>query len=248
MNRRIIIASILRPRGTTGVHTSMNVLNSALAEMGEGVEQVTPFDVSPVIYYPAFGMRRAIHPVSSSAGVWWHRASHAMTLRSVLRRKLSGDGRVIVIANCPVSAKAALDVRDRQRHEVVLAVHFNISQADEWKDQGFIREGDWVWRSVRNLEKNVIPAVDRIMYGSDFMRRRLEEEFPALSQIPALSGFYFLMASVNPAPIEVDMKQDLVAVGSLESRKNQIFLLQVLRAARRLDIPTRSHLSAMAPI
>lgn len=68
--------------------------------------------------------------MSRPAGVWWYRRWHAHYLDDALRRHLNERERGgVVYAQCPVSAEVALRVRKGQR--VVMAAHFNVSQAQE---------------------------------------------------------------------------------------------------------------------
>ena len=234
MGIKVLIANTLRPHGETGVQTYMNSLVAALLEAGYDAEVVTPYDVSPLIYIPVFAVRRFITPFSRKTGVWWHRNFHQALLRQALSRKLVNGRPTIIYAQCPVSAKAALDVRDPSCHTLALAVHFNRSQASEWRDQGLISENDWVWRSVVRLEEEVLPMADRLLYTSKFMQLHMEKRFPELQKVPAIAGINFMGLPTKKHFDKSNKKRDLVSIGSLEHRKNQVFLLQVLRLAKEM--------------
>jgi len=234
MPPRILLATILRAQGANGVITATNSLLHSFKKAGYDAELLTPFDASPLIFFPLFAVRSLVRPVSKNTGVWWHRHFHAVVLRSVLAEKLKDGRETIIFAQCPVSAKAAMDVLDPSRHVLALAVHFNHSQAEEWRDQGLIRENDWAWKSCKRLDEEVFPAVDRFLYVSDYSRRHIEAQYPDLAKKPAMTGIDYVSSQGNARRDLSRATRDLVSVGSLEPRKNQIFLLRVLRAARDL--------------
>ena len=98
----------------------------------------TPFDWRWPLYVPVYGVRHVIAPVSGSADVRWYRHWHEVFLRGALRTQLADLGDCIIYAQDAPSARAALATRRDHGQQVVLAVHFRISQADEWADKGRI--------------------------------------------------------------------------------------------------------------
>lgn len=190
-------------------------------------EVVSPFSSRSVLLRPVFGVRYGIRPLSRSAGVWWYRRWHAHYLAQALRTRQAGSGPdTVIYAQCPVSADVALRVRTSQ--PVVMAAHLNISQADEWADQGEISRDGSLFGSIRAFEERVLPRLDGIVYVSEFTRGLLEERIPALAGIPGL-----VVANAVPPSVERPRPPtlDLVTVGALEPRKNHAYLLKVLAAA-----------------
>ncbi len=229
---KLFFAFVMRANGVTGIHTSMHATLKAFQDLGVAGEIVTPFDAPPIQYFPVFGMRKLITPFSRAAGVWWHRRFHGALLQRVLQEKLTAAGDAIVYAQCPVSAQAALNVRDPLRHKVYLAVHFNHSQADEWRDQGYITEGGRVWSGIRAFERDVLPAVDGLLYVSSYMRDHLEKQYPVLASKPSIVGVNFLDLPTRDTSC-IAKTGDLITIGSLEPRKNQTYILRVLCEAKR---------------
>jgi glycosyltransferase involved in cell wall biosynthesis len=131
-----------------------------------------------------------------------------------------------------------------------MAVHFRISQADEWADKEEIKRDGRVFRAIRRLESDVIPQVDGLVYVSGWAQEALASWFPAALTVPSAVIPNFV------APLNGTAKQeqvaDLVTVGNLDLVKNHRYLLQVLAAAKRagrsftLDVfgegPQRTHL------
>lgn len=225
---RVVVASVMRRTGATGVQSHVNSFIDGANGLGRDAELVTPFDTRSPLAFPVFAARRVIHPVSSTSGVWWYRYWHGHYLRAALRHRLSRNDRTVVYCQCPVSAQAALEARVSQ--PVVLVVHFNVSQADEWAEKGEIASDGRLFDSIRRFEEEVLGSVDGIVYVSEFMRAAVHGRVPASRGVPSLVAPNFV--DVGRATTE-EPQRDLVTLGSLEPRKNQGFILEVLAAAAR---------------
>ena len=146
----LIIATILREEGTTGVHTHFQQLRRYLDERVP-VTIVTPFSWGGALTVPVFGLRLPLERCSRAASVAWYRRGHEMFLHQALRRSLAEADDCVVYAQCPLAARAALRARRGPHQRVVMAVHFRISQADEWADKKQIRRDGAVFRAIRRL-------------------------------------------------------------------------------------------------
>jgi glycosyltransferase involved in cell wall biosynthesis len=250
----LLIATILPEQGTTGVQTHFRELRRFLDRLGIRSDLVTPSCWGRPLTVPVFGFRRLLVWCSKPASVRWYRHWHEVFLRHALRRRLAGLGRCVVYAQCPVSARAALQSRQGAHQRVVLAVHFRISQSDEWADKGQIRRDGAVFSGIRRLEREVIPQVDGLVYVSEWGRDALVDWLPEAAQVPSAVIRNFT-APVPPVTTR-EQSGDLVTTGSLEPVKNHQFLLRVLAAANdaghrlTLDIfgegPLRAGLMALA--
>jgi glycosyltransferase involved in cell wall biosynthesis len=250
-----VIATILRPQGDTGVQTHFNTFANYLKERGIGVSIATPFGFPKVILYPVFGIRKVIDPLSGGGSVWWYRYWHYFFLSEVLKGYASASGGegLRFYAQCPLSARACLEVRRSPKQRVFLAVHFNVSQADEWAEKGKIRKTGELYRKIREFERMVIPRVDGIIYVSNYMKEAVEAAIPE-----ARGGNSIVLPNFLPTPVDEPqlMDGDLVSIGTLEPRKNQEYLLQVLLECRNLgrqyrltligDGPDRNRLERIA--
>lgn len=244
--RPVVIASIMRPVGETGVRAHMRALLSAVANgrRDDGAQAwptitiATPF-AAPWRIGMLIGARALIEPLSPSLAVRWYRTGHGWTLRAVLERELRGGAPCTIYAQCPVSAAAALTARVNPRQRVVLAVHFNVSQADEWALAGRIPHGSQDFYAIRAFEARWLPQVDALVFVSHFMRRVLLERLPMLAHTPHAIVPGFVAAPARPD--EADDSEawrsstfdaDLVSIGALEPRKNQALQLDIIAAAR----------------
>lgn len=231
----IIIASLAREQGITGVHTHVRQLLEFLALSDADVTQVTPHSwagrslVRRLTLVPLFGVRPLLERVHGPAHVWWYRTSHEWFLRRALRSRLADLGPCVVYAQCPPSARAALRARRGRHQRVVLAVHFRISQSDEWADKGLITRGGRLYRSIRDLERRTVPAVDGLVFVSSWARSAVRQWMPDVVRVPGAVIPNFVRAIPEQA---VAPRADLVSVGNLEAVKNHRYLFRVLAAAR----------------
>jgi glycosyltransferase involved in cell wall biosynthesis len=231
----LVIASLLREQGITGVHTHMRQLRRYLQECGAPATLVTPFSWSRTLIYPVFGFRRAVEKCSRPAGVVWHRHWHEVFLRNALRQCLAELGGCVVYAQGPLAARAALDARQGPHQRVIMAVHFRISQADEWADKKEIPRDGRVFRAIRQVEREVIQRVDGLVYVSRWGREALLNWFPEAAAVPSTVIGNF----VAPLPVAPDREPlgDLVTIGNLDLVKNHRFLLRVLAEAKQAGRP-----------
>jgi glycosyltransferase involved in cell wall biosynthesis len=195
-----------------------------------------------------------VERISRSASVAWYLHWHEVFLRSALRRSLAELDDCVVYAQDPFSARAALRTRRGPHQRVVMAVHLRISMADEWADKKQIKRGGAVFRTIQQVEREVIPQVDRLVYVSRWARDALLSWLPEAAAVPyAVIGNFVAPWPIKPGQ---ELLGDLVTVGNLDLVKNHRFLLNVLAEAKRagkslsLDIfgdgPCRKDLSRQA--
>jgi glycosyltransferase involved in cell wall biosynthesis len=192
---------------------------------------LTPFSWGGALTVPVFGLRVVLKRCSRAAGVAWHWHWHWLFLRNALRRHLGEFRDCVVYAQGPLAARAALHARRGPHQRVIMAVHFRVSQADEWADKKQIKRDGKIFRALQQVEQQVIPQVDGLMYVSTWARNALLSWLPEAAAVPyAVIGNF-----VAPLHLEVEPKPlgDLVTTGNLEFVKNHRFLLRVLAEARR---------------
>jgi glycosyltransferase involved in cell wall biosynthesis len=228
----LVIATMLREEGITGVQTHVRQLRRYLAESGTAAILVTPFSWGRTLTGPVFGLRLVLARCSGSASVVWYRHWHEVFLRNALRRCLAGVGDCVVYAQGPLAARAALRARRGAHQRVVMAVHFRISQADEWADKKLIRRDGIVFRAIRQGEREVIPQVDGLVYVSRWGQNALLSWLPEAAAVPsAVIGNF--VAPLEGVPSCQEPLGDLVTIGNLDLVKNHRFLLEVLAEAKR---------------
>jgi glycosyltransferase involved in cell wall biosynthesis len=227
----VIIATILREEGSTGVQTHVQQLRRYLEEFGTATVLVTPFSWGRALTVPVFGFRLALKRCSGSASVAWYRHWHEVFLRNALRRSLANAHDCVVYAQCPLAARAALRARRGPHQRVVMAVHFRTSQADEWVNMRQIRRDGTVFGAIRQVEREVIPQVDGLVYVSRWARDALLSWQPEAAAVPyAIIGNFVMPHHREP---EQEPLGDLVTIGHLEPVKNHRYMLEVLAEAKR---------------
>lgn len=227
---RVVIATILGPEGATGVQTHVREVHSYLQRAGREVTIVHPRSHRATFARATFAARVPLSIANQDVGIAWYRESHRRFLQKALSEELREDD--VIYAQCPLAARAALDARVHPRQRVVMAVHFEGSQADEWVDKEVIREGGRVYRKIRAFERLTIPHVDGIVFMSASALAGLRRYGLGLDNAP-----WQLLPNFSAAPAAdagTARRSDLVTVGGLEVHKNHRYLLHVLAAANRL--------------
>jgi len=242
----VIIATIMRPAGETGVQTHFQAFRRWLAQLHLPNSLITPYDSPRWLVYPVFALRKIVDRFSSERSVRWYRYWHAYFLELALQRKLRHSPACVVYAQCPLSAAAALRARKDPSQKVVMVVHFNVSQADEWAQKGMISMNGRFARSMRAFEAQTITALDGIVFVSAFMQRSLTERMPAIAAVPSAVIPNFLADPGKPDTSQPH-DADLIAIGTLEPRKNQGYALDVVAAAERRGLKLRLSLVGDGP-
>ena len=254
---RVVIATVMPPIGTTGVQTHVREVRSYLASVGREVTIVHPSSGGVALARAVFAGRIPLAAVNNEAGVAWYREWHWRFLRRALHKELGGGDELVVYAQCPLAARAALDARTSPNQRVVMAVHFDGSQADEWVDKGLIRDGGRLYRRIRALERLTIPYVDGIVFMSASALRSMRRYGLCLDSHSFRVVHNFLSAPESASNVATQSTNaaDLVTLGGLEIHKNHQYLLHILAAANRLgrrytlDVigegPTRRRLSRL---
>jgi len=226
---KIVVATLARPRGHTGVQTHFQAALEYWHAKGVAAELVTPFSKYGLLASLVFGVRRLVGRISPSIDVWWYEYWHFWFLRLALRRVLQAEPDAVIYAQSPLAARAALDARKVGRQKVTAAVHFNISQAEEWASQvGLPRDGR-VYRSIRKREAAILPSVDGLVYVSNFAKSQIEQAIPRTQNVPSLVLPNFVARSERHG--SATPSRDLISIGTFEPRKNQAYLLRVLAEA-----------------
>lgn len=238
MNKRIFIVSLMRTNGDTGVQAHVNSFHSFLMRHGVPVELVTPYGNGMRIWYPLYALRYVIQWCHRPTSVSWYRYVRLLALKFRLRKLLCDQTSAVLYAQCPVSADACLRARHVEFQRVVMVAHFNVSQADEWVGQGYLQPDDHAWRAIRSQEAAVIPKLDAIVFVSAFMRDLVLQRIPSINRVrtQVIPNFFRAPQSLHIPPHRAEGEFALVSIGTLEPRKNQRYLLDIVAIARR-EIP-----------
>ncbi|MDO9217482.1 MAG: glycosyltransferase family 4 protein [Lacisediminimonas sp.] len=230
----VVIASLMRDVGQTGLQTHVRTFRDALQAQGDCPALVTPYSRPMWEGGTAYVAKHIVQMLSPPAALRWYRYSNEHLLATALRQRLKRYPRCVIYTQCPVSARAALRARTSASQIVVMAVHFNVSQADELVKKGTISYKDPIYRAICNEENRTLQQLDGLVFVSQFMRGQLQHRIPSLAMVPSavLPNFVPDPGSAAQHQVESQSGSDLISIGSLEPRKNQAYLLDILAAAR----------------
>lgn len=229
---KIVVTTLMRPSGTTGVQTHIHEVMSYLTSSGRDAKLVTPYSWGGPLIIPAFGARRFIQRFNGTAGISWYRYSHYVFLRKALERELKDPAISVVFAQCVLSAKAALEARSYPSQKVIVAIHSDGSEADEWVDKKMLAVDSPEYVGIKELEEQILPQVDGLLYVSESARRGISRNVGGLENVPSkvIHSFMTIPASAPAA----EKAGDLVSVGGMEIAKNHEYLLRVVAASNRM--------------
>ena len=230
---QILIATINRPEGDTGIHAHTRSLAEGMNHAGVKCEVISPFSGTRA-WLPVFAVRPLLlKRVNKTWSTRWHRFWHGAALERNLRFHLRRHLPRAIIAQCPVSARAALSARKAMglNVPVVAICHFNYSEASEYRDKGEL-SGQSAFRAVIDLEVDVLRSVDKVIYVSQWAQKMVEQDrgITPKSSTVIWNG---IPSDAMTAPVDRSTlglsEQDVVLtnVGSLEPRKNQTGLLEL---------------------
>ena len=229
----VVVATLAHGRGETGVHTHSRALRDGLSEAGFSCILQTPFSGSPK-WLPVFAVRKLfISPLNKTWSTRWYRRWHLEALREQLIRHLGCHGTSAVVAQCPISASAALDARGKTgRHfPIAMVCHFNHSEAREYREKGELADERY-FQDVLAFEQSVLQRVDRVIYVSGWARRVVEQERGIRPRTSSV-----IWNGIAPTPPPQRLRRDelglsadhlvMISVGTLEPRKNQLGLVDL---------------------
>jgi glycosyltransferase involved in cell wall biosynthesis len=236
MERRmqLLIATLLPADGhACGVQTHFKAIAEQARLQEMPVQVLSPYAANPWSRRVTNVVRRIAHAVDVETSVIWQNAALAYHLTGRLQEALRArhSEPVTVYAQDTLSAAVALRLRSSRRaFRVVLVIHYNESEAKQFADNGQTRPGGPLWRLSMALEGRVLPKVDKLIFVSEFMRKTLEARLPAIrkSDIAVIPNF---PKPASTRPVAPGTAGDLIAIGTLEPRKNHAFLLRALAEA-----------------
>src|SRR6185503_20072462 len=106
----VVIATLEPVRGQTGVQTHSRTLHAGLSGIGHRCVLRTPIQgISP--WAPVFAVRPLVlnRLKNKTLSTWWLRQWHEAALRGGLTRIARTHDVSTVVAQCPVSARAAME-------------------------------------------------------------------------------------------------------------------------------------------
>ena len=223
----LVVTTMLGGRGTTGVETHLNQVLQTAEGLGHRTKLVTP-------YTGPRWLRAFFRPLKNQrperARVLYRAAQGWLIEAQLARLRRRSTEPTTVYAQCPMSARGALNVAQHSPDwRVILVVHYNGSESSEVIDKGIAQRGGPWTRDLDDVERAVLPRVSKIVFVSDYMRRNVNARLPEIAHVPQETIMNF---APEPDRRPADVNGDIIAIGTLQPRKNQSFLLKVLAKAR----------------
>lgn len=232
---QLIVVTLLPPQGTTGVQTHFNQILKAADGNGYQTSIVHPFDFNWLARKAVGLITRLLRPINKEWVNIWVRWAHYQFIKYTLRQVLStSNDPIILYAQDPLSAKAALVARtDKKNQRIATVIHFNISEADECLMIGLTKQNGCLYNHMVNNEKANLPRVDKLFFVAQFMQTVVQKRLPETQNIPSvvIPNFIEDLAGTTKA---LTISGDIISVGTLEPRKNQAFILNVLKKCKTL--------------
>jgi glycosyltransferase involved in cell wall biosynthesis len=229
----IIVVTLMTPQGTTGVQTHFNqIINAAISD-GVKVRLVHPYEFNWFARKVVGLIIRLLRPAGDEWVDLWGRWAHYQILKYKLRQVLTiNKDPVVLYAQDPLSTKAALAARtNKNTQRVASVIHFNVAEAEEYLMKGITKKNSYLYNSLVNNEKNTLPKVDKLIFVSQFMQDIIHRRLPSTINIPNVVIHNFIEGKTQ-STVKPNIQGDIVAVGTLEPRKNQSFILKVLATCK----------------
>lgn len=253
----IVVVTLMPSTGETGVQTHFKEVTKEARRRGFDTAIIHPYDYNVFVRKAGATVARLLRLINQEIMVLWVRWIYYYFIRTLLRSYLSNRkyDKIILYAQDPLSAKAALVERTNSNQRVISVVHFNISEAYECKMKGITEEGGVLYRNLMSNERSTLPRIDKILFVSHFMEKTVCKRLPEIRKVPHLVIPNFI-GRIEEKIGSAGIVGDIVTIGTLEKRKNQAFILQVLAVTKarghsyRLtligDGPSRGYLENLA--
>lgn len=229
----IVSASLMRPHGQTGLQSAVWRLHEALRSQNPHCELITPLGGNP-LWMAVFSVRKLLLArLNKNWSTRWYRYWHYIAFRQNLQRYLSRHHPEWIIAHCPLTALAAVELRATSQinFKVALVCHFNGSQADEFRMKGELDDEATIVR-IHQIERTVLKSVDGVIYVSTWLQDVVEKEWGIAPQrsVVIWNGIPININSDTLSRHDLQFESSdvvLINVGTLEPRKNQVGLVHL---------------------
>lgn len=236
MATRLLVLSSMDPSGATGVQTHVQQVMALAREQGIDARLCTPSDRPRTLAFRV--VDRLVRDSASLSADFSHRRRtrlHDARLAANARAALQDVAEPVTLyANTPRSALAAHAAsRSLGRNDrLVWTAHFYDSEFQEALYHGFTRRNGGFWRLLERQEARAMEIADAVTAPSTYACDRLKKRHPGLaSKVRRVPNFIADPLLGAPVPLE-GSTFDLINVGTLEPRKNQTYLLDILKEAR----------------
>jgi glycosyltransferase involved in cell wall biosynthesis len=239
VKRNLIIISLLDGNGPTGVEVHFNRLIQDAGAYGIDGCVISPYPAKMIWVKFANLFVRILSRINTERAEivarWVSKKIIEKKLGIALSNRKKRNTPITLYAQDPLSASIALKAKKNYNCRVVVVVHFNVSEAYEIFLKGKAKVNGPLWRCFMLTERQALSQVDQIIFVSQFMQRIMLARLPNISHVPqtVIPNFLAHLNLYNNLP---SIAADMISIGTLEPRKNQEFLLQVLAKTNSMGI------------
>jgi glycosyltransferase involved in cell wall biosynthesis len=216
--------------GTTGVSTHQQEFLRYLRKSEGEVALVSSWDIGRL----ALRIHRAPGRIASlfndTLAIHLGILAHCRMMALMLRKELADGRPCLIYAQTICAAIVAQRVRRSCFQKVILAVHFNRSVAEEVVGQRHISRLSRLYAYLKSAQDEAVCKADGLVFFSEYMRLCVENQHPQAAQVPSAVIPNFVAA---PNRVRTEIERDLISIGTLETRKNQTYLLHVVAACKK---------------
>lgn len=238
----LVLVATLPPGGPTGLQSHMATVVRMAATWGNPTLVVHPWDGPRSVRRAIVLGARMLAPLSPEWSLLWLHGGFRRLLRWRVWRVLrtAPTRPAVLYAQEPVAAQAALRARGRSDAVRVVAVaHYNESEVAEHIASDGIAPRGPAQRVLERAERDMLSLADLVVLPSAHSERTIRDRTGPVFRAP---GVVIANAVEDPLPpdgIERGALGDLISIGTLEPRKNHIYLIDVLSRLHALGHPAR---------
>ena len=242
----LIVANRIGLDGETGVQQHCNMILRNAPAWGKRVFFISPWERPRFTRRLVKLLSMMITPVRPERSYLWTQWAFDRILRyraAGLLRRFGADG-AVVYAQDPSTATALLQLQYRwPTLRVVLCAHYAISEASELIKRGRAEPGDKRTQRLDSVECTALRFCDAVIFPSEFSRQmavsrgksRTSDRLHVVPHVVEVEEVVSsgrastrLMSSERVRLDEELQRPRLIAIGTLEERKNQAFLIRLV--------------------
>jgi glycosyltransferase involved in cell wall biosynthesis len=225
---KIIIASLLPPGNSSGTEKFIKILYTELKTKNIDVFLSNRnFNLGIVNYLLRLSSRIVYKCCPNNIWLGWDLVYSTISVGiNIVLVKFRKRTITIIHAQDIFAACIALWISRYFKCFLILNVHFNESVAEEFIENRLLKRDGLLHKTVDCIERCVLQKADHVVFVSEFMRQNLLNKY----RIKSHSLIYNGSEKVSRHNDDIDEprgKNILLNIGTLEKRKNQIYLIEM---------------------
>ena len=233
---KIIIASLLSPGNSSGTERFIEILYTELKTKNIDVYLANRQFKNKIINYIIRFPGRILHKFCKKY-IWlsWDLLYSTISVGvKILFIKIQVKTITVIHAQDIFAGYIALVLKLLFNYRLILTVHFNESVATEFIENKLMKRNGLLNKTIDYLEKNVLQKADHIVFVSDFMCKSLLKKY-SIKDYSVIYNGTKRKNKITEKILENEGKKILLNIGTLEKRKNQIFLIEMFSELLKIN-------------